>query len=481
MTNHNLYVYNTFYLPQGPLGAYFSDLMRTVRVKTFFSRKLTPERTFLSGFAALILLGTFLLWLPISANGRLSFVDALFTSASAVCVTGLAAIDIGKDLTFTGQVITIFLFQVGGLGIITFSTVFFMLMGRGISFKGRDIVQSTFLHTPRLDFLVIVKSVLWFTLFFECLGILILWARFSWDFSMGHAFYLAVYHAISAFNNCGYSLFSDSLVRYQGDWMVNLTVMALIIIGGIGFIVQYEIYAKLKGTLKRLSVHTRIVLISTGILILVGAVVFYFVEKNHIIRGLPLQNQVLASLFQSVVPRTAGFNTVDIGLLANETILLMIILMFIGASPGSTGGGVKTTSTALLFLLIWSRAKGSEEVSVFRRTIPKEIISRTIAIVFASSFSIALITSVLLLTSGESISPLASRHLFVEYLFETVSAFGTVGLSMNLTPTLNDSQKLAIILMMFAGRVGPLTLAFSFSIRASRKEFTYAEEGVMVG
>lgn len=456
--------------------------MRTVKVKTLFSRTLTPERTFLSGFAALILVGTFLLWLPISAAGaRLSFVDALFTSASAVCVTGLATIDIGKDLTFTGQVITICLFQVGGLGIITFSTVFFVLMGRGISFKGRDIVQSTFLHTPRLDFVVILKSVLWFTLFFESMGVLILWARFSWDFPVGHAFYQAVYHAISAFNNCGYSLFSDSLVRYQGDWIVNLTVMALIVIGGIGFIVQYEIYAKLKGAQKKLSVHTRIVLISTGILILVGAVVFYLVERHHIIRGLPLLNQVLASLFQSVVPRTAGFSTVDIGLLANETILLMIILMFIGASPGSTGGGVKTTSTALLFLLIWNRAKGNEEVSVFRRTIPKETISRTIAIIFASAFTITVITSVLLLTSAGSLSPLASRHLFVEYLFETVSAFGTVGLSMNLTPTLNDAQKLAIVLMMFAGRVGPLTLAFSFSMGASRKHFTYAEEGVMVG
>ena len=163
-----------------------------------------------------------------------------------------------------------------------------------------------------------------------------------------------------------------------------------------------------------------------------------------------------------MVPRTAGFNTVDIGLLANETILLMIILMFIGASPGSTGGGVKTTSTALLFLLMWNRLQGNEEVNVFKRTIPKEIISRTIAIIFASAFSVSLITSILLLTPGGILPPLESRHLFVEYLFETVSAFGTVGLSMNLTPKLNDIQKIAIIVMMFAGRVGPLTLAFLF-------------------
>jgi trk system potassium uptake protein TrkH len=353
-------------------------------------------------------------------------------------------------------------------------------MGRGISFRGREIVQSTFLHTPRLDFLVILKSVIWFTAVFESLGILLLWLRFSRDFPAGHAFYQAVYHSISAFNNCGYSLFSDSLVRYQGDLLVNLTVMALIVIGGIGFIVQYEIFARLRRR-RSLSVHTRLVLIVTGILILGGAVFIYLIERNHLLKGLPLLNQVLASFFQSVVPRTAGFNTVDIGALANETILLMIVLMFIGASPGSTGGGVKTTSAALLTLLLWNRLKGNEDVNVFKRTIPKEVISRTIAIIFASGFSISIIASVLLLTPHVPAGPLESRHLFVEYLFETVSAFGTVGLSMNLTPKLNDIQKIAIMIMMLAGRVGPLTLAFSLSMSASRRSLTYAEEGVMVG
>jgi trk system potassium uptake protein TrkH len=312
-------------------------------------------------------------------------------------------------------------------------------------------------------------------------GVLLLWTRFSQDFSPGHAFYQAVYHSISAFNNCGYSLFSDSLVKYQGDLIVNLTVMVLIVLGGIGFVVQYEVFARMKRKQKQLSVHTRIVLIATAVLILAGAVIFYLVERNHVIKGLPLQNQILASFFQSVVPRTAGFSTVDIGLLANETILVIIILMFIGASPGSTGGGVKTTSATLLFLLMWNRMKGNDEVNIFKRTIPKEIISRTIAIIFASGFSVCLITSVLLLAMVGKLPPLESRHLFVECLFETVSAFGTVGLSMNLTPKLNEIQKLAIILMMFAGRVGPLTLAFSFSRIPSKKSLTYAEEGVMVG
>ena len=457
-------------------------MKKTIRVKPLFSRFFSPERIFLLGFAGYILLGTLFLWLPFSAaKDPIPFIDALFTSTSAVCVTGLASIDIGKSFSFFGQVVTILLFQVGGLGIITFSTVFFVMMGRGISFKGREIVQSTFLHTPQANFMVILKSVLWFTVFFESIGILLLWYRFCYDFPVGHAFYQAVYHGISAFNNCGYSLFPDSLARYQGDFIVNLTVMALIVVGGIGFIVQYEVFAKLRGKQKRFSVHTRIVLLATGALILGGAVLIYIFERNHILFGLPLRNQILASIFQSVVPRTAGFNTVDIGFLTNETILLMIILMFIGASPGSTGGGVKTTSASLLFLLMWARLRGNEEVNVFNRTIPREVVSRTIAIIFASGFSVSLITSVLLFFSWGDLGPMESRRYFVEYLFETVSAFGTVGLSMGVTPDLNAAQKAAIILMMFAGRVGPLTLAFSFSRKAMTKSLTYAEEGVMVG
>lgn len=452
-----------------------------VRVKNFYSRHLSPARIFVLSFAGVILAGAILLSFPFSATqGHLRFVDALFTSASAVCVTGLVVVDTGKDLSMRGQVITLFLIQIGGLGIITFSTFFFILMGRGISFKGREIVQSTFLHTPRRDFIVIAKSVLLFTLVAEVVGIFFLFIRFSQDFPIGLALYQATYHAISAFNNAGFSLFSNSFIGYQGDLIVNLILMSLLVIGGIGFIVQYEVFEKLRGAQKKLSVHTKIVLITTGVLIMTGSILFYVFERNQILNGVPLQNKILVSLFQSVTPRTCGFNTVDIGLLTNATILLLIIFMFIGASPGSTGGGVKTTSTALLILMIWNRLKGSEEINIFNRTIPREIVSRTISIIFASAFSISIITSFLLIAGG-NLSPLESRHFFVEYLFEAVSAFGTVGLSMGVTPKLNDAQKLAIILMMFAGRVGPLTLAFSLSRARGKEGLTYAEEGIMVG
>jgi len=450
-------------------------------IKTFFSLHLTPTRIFVFSFAGFIMLGTLALWLPFSASqGGLRFVDALFTSASAVCVTGLASIDIGRDLSLAGQLITLVLFQVGGLGIITFSVVLFALMGRGISFKSREITQSAFLHTPKNDFNLIIKKVLWYTFIIESIGVLLLFLRFVQEFPIGQAFYHAVYNAVSAFNNCGYSLFPDNMMRYQSDVLVNVTIMLLIISGGIGFIVQQEVIAKLRDAKKKLSLHTRIVLVTTAALILVGAICFYFMEMDNVLKGASTKTAILSSLFQTVVPRTAGFNTVDIGILTNSTILVIIVLMFIGASPGSTGGGVKTTSFAILFLLIINRMKGNENVNIANRTIPPELVERTISIIFASAIIIGIIAAVLLLAGNSNLAPLASRYQFVEYLFETVSAFGTVGLSMNLTPKLNDVQKYAIILMMFIGRVGPLTLAFAW-YSARKKGITYAEESVMVG
>jgi trk system potassium uptake protein TrkH len=357
----------------------------------------------------------------------------------------------------------------------------FGIMGRGISFKEREIIQSVFMHTPRRDFLLILKSVLLSTLIIESLGTLILFVRFSQDIPWAQALYTSVYHAVSAFNNCGYSLFSDSLISYQGDWIVNLTIMVLLILGGIGFIVLHELAAQWKGSQRKVSVHTKIALITTAFLILSGALLFYLFERNGAAKDMDVPTTLLVSLFQAVSPRTCGFNTVDIGLLTNGAILLLMILMFIGACPGSTGGGIKTTSAALLFLIIWNRFKGHDEVNVFNRTIPKEILTRTISIIIASAFSVALITSVLLLAGSATLPPAESRQYFVEYLFETVSAFGTVGLSMGVTAALNDAQKIAVILMMFAGRVGPLTLAFSLAATASKREITYAEETVMVG
>jgi trk system potassium uptake protein TrkH len=237
--------------------------LTALQLKMSISGYLTPARSFILSFAAVILAGTLLLWSPFSSSGKpLSFIDALFTSASAVCVTGLAVVDIGRDLSLPGQLITLLLFQIGGLGIITFSVLFFGIMGRGISFRGREIVQSTFLHTPRRDFFMILKWVLLMTLIIESIGTLLLFSRFIQDFPLPRALYLSVYHAVSAFNNCGYSLFSNSLMDYRSDWIVNLTIMSLIVLGGIGFIVLYEIISEW-GNQKKLSLHSRIALLMT--------------------------------------------------------------------------------------------------------------------------------------------------------------------------------------------------------------------------
>lgn len=452
-----------------------------LRVKAFFSRHLTPARIFVLSFAVLIVAGALALWLTPPASGKsLRFIDALFTSASAVCVTGLTTVDISQTLSLAGQIITLSLFQVGGLGIITFSILLFALMGRGMSFKGREITQSTFLHTPRKDIFLILQRVLLYTLIIEGVGTLVLFVQFIQEYPLLKALYVAIFHAVSAFNNAGFSLFPDSLMRYQSNILINISIILLIILGGIGFIVQQEVIDKLRGAQKNLSLHTKMVLIATALLIALGAVCFYFMEMNNVLRGATIKTALLSSFFQSITSRTAGFNTVDIGILSNSTLLLILALMFIGASPGSAGGGVKTTSFAILLLLVVNRMKGNENVNIANRTIPPELVDRTISIVFASAMIIGIISAVLLLTSGTAGAPLSGRYLFIEYIFETFSAFATVGLSMGATPKLNDIQKYAIIFMMFIGRVGPLTLAFAWYSRR-RKGITYAEESVMVG
>jgi trk system potassium uptake protein TrkH len=444
------------------------------------SRHLTPARIFILSFAGLVLAGAFLLWLPFASTEGLRFVDALFISASAVCVTGLTTVEVGTELSTAGQAILICLFQVGGLGILTFSAFLFGIMGRGISFKGREIVQSTFLHTPQRDFFFILKSVILTTLIIESAGVLLLFIRFSQDFPLSKALYYSVFHAVSAFNNCGFSLFPDSFTRYQGDLLLNVTVMMLITLGGIGFVVHHEVIARLRDRNARLSLHCRIVLITSACLIVSGAVLFWLFEEHYILRGLSPQTQVLVSIFQSITPRTAGFNTVDIGQLTNATILLLLVLMFIGGSPGSTAGGIKTTSFALLLLMMWNRWRGSDEVTVFNRTVPKELIGRTLSITFASMILVFFIVAAVMVAGHVESGP-QGRQLFAEYIFEAISAFGTVGLSMGVTAKLTDIQKLLIVFMMFAGRVGPLTLAFSLSFREGKKRVVYAEETVMVG
>lgn len=440
----------------------------------------TPARLFVLSFLFLVLLGTALLVLPVSANGRpLSFVDAFFSSTSAVCVTGLTVIDLGSRLSLFGKIVTFVLFQLGGLGIVTFAVLFFEILGKNISTANRDVVQQNFLPQARADLFRVVHWVLIFTFTFQLVGALLLFVRFKalfplWD-SIGYAFY----HSASAFNNCGYALFPESLTLFRSDLFVNLVVMTLIFLGGIGFYFLYEsmLVVRRRG---KLSLNSRIVLVTSLLLIVVGTLLLLFFESNNQLADLGFREKLLRASFQSVTSRTCGFNTINIGAMTNASILILMLLMFVGASSGSTGGGIKTSSFAVIMMLIKSSLRGESNLSISNRTVSREIVHKTVALVFSAIVIIIVALALLIFFADDSLRyGNENRSIFLSYLFEVISAFGTVGLSMGATMELNLLQKIVIIVTMFIGRVGPLT--FVYSLQTPKKSLTYAEEKIMVG
>ena len=416
----------------------------------------------------------------------MALVDALFTATSAVCVTGLIVVDTGSYFTPFGQGVILGLIQVGGLGIMTFSVLFYSLLGSSIRLRDRIVVQSSFTTGQRGDILDLVKSIFLYTFVVEAIGAALLFMAWPEGLSHSKALWIAIFHSISAFCNAGFSLFKDSFVGYQFNWWINLIVTSLIVAGGLGFIVLEEMgkWLRQKATKKgrpRLSLHTKIVLTTTTCLILGGGVLFFLLESGDCLASAPLHGKILASYFQSVTARTAGFNTVDIYALANPTLFILIILMFIGASPGSCGGGVKTVNAAVLWIIAKNRFKGKEEGEVFKRTIPRETISRSVTIIISSVVLISIVLCLLMISETGAHAHPQTRGKFLEYLFETVSAFGTVGLSMGVTSALTNMGKILIMLMMFLGRLGPLNLAFSLAKRAPAKRFHYGEEKIFIG
>ncbi len=448
------------------------------------NRFLTPERTLIFSFFIMIALGTLLLSLHYSARKTpASLIDALFTATSAVCVTGLIVVDTGEFYSRFGQMVILILIQLGGLGIMTFSVLFYSLLGRSVGFRDRKIIQDTFSQNPIKNIYILLKSVFLFTIIIESFGAIILFVGWRTYFPLTTGIYFSIFHAISAFCNAGFSLFSDSLVGFQGNIPLNLSITSLIILGGIGFIVLKETFDM--GFENRLthkiSLHSKVVLMVTAILIVLGTLFIFFIERDNSLSGFSIGKQLLVSYFQSVTSRTAGFNTIPMIGLSNATCFILIILMFIGASPGSCGGGIKTTNLATLVSLAFSRYKGSDQANLFKRTIPRETVSRSISIILASIVAVVIITIFLLITQLGDLSHPESRGLFLEYLFETVSAFGTVGLSMGATAKLDSAGKLIIIVMMFLGRLGPLTMAFALARRVRETAFQYAEENIIVG
>ncbi len=442
---------------------------------------LNTSQMLVLGFGVIIFTGTVLLMLPMASSGKpLPFINALFTATSATCVTGLIVVDTGSAFTHFGQGVILALIQIGGLGIMTISTFLLYLFQGKLSLSSRGLLEETLSQSPIQHLKSLLKTVFLATITIEGVGALILSLRFMMDMPWSRAIYYGVFHSISAFCNAGFSLFSDSFITYQDDFVINFTISSLIIVGGIGFIVMYELNQYRVKRIRRISLHTRLVLLTSFLLILGGAILFLVLEMDSSLAGYPWNSRIDIALFQSLTTRTAGFNTIDLTQLSNPTLYIMIILMLIGASPGSCGGGMKTTTFAVLLFFIKARFYNQQSVNIFQRRIPPSAVSKAVTVAFFSFTLISVITMLLLITELSGISHQQSRGLFLEMLFEVTSAFGTVGLSLGVTPTLSNLGRLLITFMMFVGRLGPLTLALAVGSRETT-HFHFAQEDVLIG
>ena len=440
--------------------------------------KLTPTQVLALGFATIILIGTLLLMLPVATKSgeRTDFLTALFTATSATCVTGLVVVDTKTYWSVFGQIVIMLLIQVGGLGIMTMSTLFALILGRKITFKERLVMQEAF-NTNSLGGIVrFAKYILMVSFLFESIGAIILTLRFLPQMGLKKAMYYGFFHSISAFNNAGFDLMGNfrSLTGYVSDWVVNLVIMGLIIFGGLGFYVLLDICEHRH--FSKLTLHSKVVITITLFLIAGGALLIFLFEYNNpkTLKPLDFPTKILAALFQAVTPRTAGFNTLSLSDMTIASKFLTIILMFIGASPAGTGGGIKTTTFAVILYTVLSVIKGEEETVLYKRTISRNIVYKAVAISFISVFIIFSVTMVLSITETSN---------FLTILYETISAFGTVGLSLGLTLELTTVGRIVIIFTMYTGRVGPLTLALALAKRQRRPKpiIKYAEEKIMVG
>lgn len=438
-------------------------------------------------FLAAIGAGTVLLAMPFAhAGDRVGLLDALFTATSAVCVTGLTVVDTGSRFSPAGQAVVLLLIQLGGLGIMTFAVFVGVLLGRRVAFTDRMAIQDSFQHTPKAGLRRLLRHVLVFTLATEAAGAALLALRFGREYPPAEAAWQSVFHAISAFCNAGFSLFPDSLVRYRGDGLVNGVVSGLVVIGGLGFLVSMElreqVLARLRGRrAPRLSLHSRLALTVSGALLAAGTVVYLVLGSGNVLGGLPPGERLLAASFQSVTARTAGFNTVDYGQMSSEALFFTVFLMFVGASPGSTGGGIKTTTFGLLVALVVARWRSRGRASVFRRTIPHPVMDRALLLALLAWAIVSLGIGLIAAAETPGVPFREEVPGFLALMFEAVSAFGTVGLSTGITAGLAPASKLVLIALMYAGRVGPLTLVLAVGPRPERGRFRYAEENVMVG
>jgi len=447
----------------------------------FTGIRLLPGQVVALAAMGLILLGACFLMLPFATNPgvHLGFIDALFTATSAVCVTGLIVMDTPQDFTAFGQGVILFLIQIGGLGYALMATLILLILGRRLGLRDRMMLSET-MSTMDLQGLVrFAKIVMVITFSLEGIGAVLLTLRFAMDHPWDTAVYYGIFHAISAFNNAGFALFSDSLISFRSDWAINGIVTILIILGSIGFLVFEDLLNNFQGARFRFRTHTKLVVITTGILIAVGTLGLAILEWNNpaTLQPLSVGERFTVSYFHAV-SRTAGFTTIDLGEMREPTLYFLLLLMAIGGSPGSMAGGIKTTTIAIVFLTIWSLLRRDRDVEIFHRRIPPDLITRALCLTI---MALALITGMTLLLASTESQP------FLSLMFEVTSAMGIVGMSLgdgdtrSLSALFTDFGKVMIMLSMLLGRFGPLMIGL-FAVKTSvHKPYRFAQSRVVIG
>lgn len=445
--------------------------------KSLMKKKLSGVQVLALGFFIVIFIGAILLSLPISSESGEStnFLDALFTSTSAVCVTGLVTLDTGTYWNEFGQVVIMLLIEIGGLGFMSFATFIAVLLGKKITLRDRLLMQEA-MNTFNIQGLVkMVKYVLSFTFAVQFFGALLLSTQFIPRFGIGKGIYFSVFHSISAFCNAGFDLFGgfSSVTSYSSNAVVLLTISSLIIIGGLGFTVWMELY-NYRG-IKKLSVHSKVVLLITTVLIIGGTILMYLFEMHNpeTMGKMGVGDKILNSYFASVSPRTAGFNSVSTDGMTNAGKFLTIILMFIGGSPGSTAGGLKTATFGVIILTVISVIRGREDTQVFGRRFSKDLVYKSFALLIIGMSLVIGVTLILSITDP--------NESFVNLMYEATSAFGTVGLTTGVTQRLSTAGKIIIIITMYCGRVGPMTVALAFLRNKKKQTHKYPEGKILIG
>lgn len=443
-------------------------------------KKLTPSQILVLGFLFIIFIGTSLLMLPFASNdGRaMHFIDALFTATSAVCVTGLVVVDTATQFSMFGQIVIMLLVQIGGLGFMSFATLYAFAFRRRISLKERLLLKETMNVSSMEGIVRLVRRLLLFAFIIEGIAALIFAIRWSFELGVGRGIYYGIFHAVSLFNSAGFDLFGTihspfgSLTSYTDDIVINLVAICLIFLGGIGFFVMADVVDNKR--FSKLTLHSKVAITTTLILVAIGTVVIFIFEftNTRTLGSLNGFSKVMASLFQSAAPRSVGASTLDIGSFRQATQFFIIILMFIGASPGSTGGGIKTTTFTVMVGAVIAMIRGKEDIVLFKYRLAKERILKAITITLIALFMITFVSMVLSTTEH---SP------FLTILFEVTSAFGTVGLSMGLTPDLTYFGKVMIAITMFIGRLGLITLAIALRQRSDKELYRYPEGKITIG